>query len=89
MNINSIFDSYVAWSLEFDDIVESWAVGDFRRMQPTTKVAFLICNDLIDLLYDNAKEKEARYNHHVSKHKNTIQITTDVRVMQGYVRDSF
>ena len=77
MNINVIFDTYTAWTLEFDDIVESWAEGDFRRMQPTIKFAFLICNDLIDLLYDNAKAKEARYNKHVTVHRNTIQMNTD------------
>jgi hypothetical protein len=89
MNINVIFDSFVAWSLEFDDIVESWSEGDFRRMQPTTRVAFLICNNLIDLLYDNAKEKEARYNHHVTVHKNTIQMSIEAQVKQGYVRNNF
>ena len=73
VNINVIFDSYTAYTFEFDDIIESWAEGDFRRMQPTTRVPFLICNTLVDLLFDNAKEKEARYNKHVSIHKNTLQ----------------
>lgn len=73
VNINVIFDTYSAWSLEFDDIVESWAEHDFRRMQPTTEVPFLICNDLIDMLYDNAKTKEATYNKHVKVHRNLMQ----------------
>ncbi len=78
-NINVIFDSYAVWTLEFDDIVESWAEQDFRRMQPTTLVPFLICNDLIDILYENAKAKEAKYNKHVSIHKNTIQPNEVIR----------
>ena len=79
LNINVIFDSYAVWTLEFDDIVESWADGDFRRMQPTTLIPFLICNDLIDILYENAKTKEAKYNKHVSVHKNTIQTNEVIR----------
>lgn len=78
MNINVIFDTYSAWSLEFDDIVESWKENDFRRMQPTTKVPILICNDLIDMLYHNAKMKEAKYNKHVKVHTNTIQASTNL-----------
>jgi hypothetical protein len=74
INISVIFDTYTAWTLEFDDIVESWSEGDFRRMQPTTRVATVICNGLIDLLMDNAKTKEAQYNKHVSVHKNTRQV---------------
>mmetsp|Transcript_4978 Transcript_4978/g.11888 ORF Transcript_4978/g.11888 Transcript_4978/m.11888 type:complete len:243 (-) Transcript_4978:574-1302(-) len=73
VNVNVVFDSFSAWSLEFDDIVESWGEGDFRRMQPTTTVPFMICNELVDLLYDNAKAKEATYNKHVKVHKNTVQ----------------
>lgn len=73
LNINVIFDSYSAWTFEYDDIVESWKNGDFRRMQPTMRFAFFLCNDLIDLLYDNAKAKEAKYNKHVSLHKNDRQ----------------
>mmetsp|Transcript_11886 Transcript_11886/g.30157 ORF Transcript_11886/g.30157 Transcript_11886/m.30157 type:complete len:279 (-) Transcript_11886:100-936(-) len=79
ININVIFDSYAVWTLEFDDIMKSWAEGDFRRMQPTTKVPFLVCNDLIDLLYENAKIKESKYNKHVSVHKNSIQKNEVVR----------
>ena len=75
MKINVIFYTYTAWTLEFDDTVESWAEGDFRRMQPKIKFAFLVCNDLLDLLYDNAKAKEARYDNHVTIRKNTIQNT--------------
>lgn len=73
LNINVIFDSYTAWTFEYDDIVESWTKGDFRRMQPSMKIAYFLCNDLIDLLYDNAKAKEAKYNKHVSVHKNDRQ----------------
>jgi len=87
MNINVIFDTYTAWTLEFDDIVESWAEGDFRRMQPTITVPMLICNDLIDLLYDNAKAKEARYNRHVTIHKNTIQKSLIEMVKENTIRD--
>ena len=43
-------------------------------MQPTTKVAWIIVNDVIDLLYDNAKEKEATYNKHVKVHKNVLHV---------------
>ena len=82
ININVIFDSYSAWTLEFDDIVESWAEGDFRRMQPKTRIPLLICNDLIDLLYENAKLKEARYNNHVSLHKNMAQ-----KSLEDLIRD--
>lgn len=42
-------------------------------MQPTTFFVGLICNTLIDNLFEKAKEMEARYNKHVSIHKNTIQ----------------
>ena len=73
LNINVIFDSYTAYTFEFDDIIDSWAQEDFRRMQPTTVVPWLICNNLVDLLFDNAKEKEARYNKHITVHKNVIQ----------------
>ena len=55
-------------SLEFDDIVKSWGENYFRRMQPSTVVNWLICNELIDILYDNAKMKEATYNKHVKMH---------------------
>jgi hypothetical protein len=71
-NVNVILDTYVAWTLEFDDIVESWGENDFRRMQPNTVVAWLIANDLVDQLYDNAKMKEATYNKHVKVHKNIV-----------------
>mmetsp|Transcript_7969 Transcript_7969/g.16578 ORF Transcript_7969/g.16578 Transcript_7969/m.16578 type:complete len:193 (-) Transcript_7969:287-865(-) len=81
LNINVIFDSYTAYTFEFDDIIDSWAQEDFRRMQPTTVVPWLICNNLVDLLFDNAKEKEARYNKHVTVHKNVIQqdLATKIR----------
>ena len=72
LNVNVILDTYVAWTLEFDDIVESWGENDFRRMQPKTVVAWLIANDLIDQLYDNAKMKEAKYNKHVKVHRNIL-----------------
>jgi hypothetical protein len=72
LNVNVIFDTYVAWTLEFDDIVESWGENDFRRMQPNTVVAWLIANDLVDQLYDNAKMKEAKYNKHVKVHRNIV-----------------
>jgi len=72
LNVNVILDTYVAWTLEFDDIVESWGENDFRRMQPNTVVAWLIANDLIDQLYDNAKMKEAKYNKHVKVHRNIL-----------------
>ncbi|MGK3736217.1 MAG: hypothetical protein ACI8RD_000729 [Bacillariaceae sp.] len=73
LNVNVILDTYVVWSLEFDDIVESWGENDFRRMQPKTVVAWLIANDLVDQLYDNAKMKEATYNKHVKVHRNIIE----------------
>jgi len=73
ININVIFDTYVAWTFEYDDIIESWKQEDFRRMQPQITVAFMICNELIDLLYNKAKEKEAKYNQHVTVFKNEIQ----------------
>mmetsp|Transcript_19811 Transcript_19811/g.46387 ORF Transcript_19811/g.46387 Transcript_19811/m.46387 type:complete len:282 (+) Transcript_19811:138-983(+) len=82
VNINCIFDSYTAWTFEFDDIVQSWEEGDFRRMQPKTRVAILICNDLIDLLYERAKEKEARYNKHVSIHRNVVD-----KKLEDQIRD--
>ncbi len=71
-NVNVILDTYCAWTLEFDDIIESWAEEDFTRAQPTTVVAWAICNDLVDLLYENAKTKEAKYNKHVTVHKNVV-----------------
>ena len=71
-NTNVILDTFCAWTLEFDDIVASWAEEDFTRMQPTTVVAFTIVNDLIDLLYENAKTKEAKYNKHVTVNKNVV-----------------
>ena len=80
VNINVIYDSYTAYTFEFDDIVESWAEGDFQRMQPTTKVPFLVCNVLIDLLYENAKGKEAKYNKHVTFHKNTMQANLEDQI---------
>ena len=89
MNINVIFDSYSAWSLEFDDIVESWAEHDFRRMQPTTEVPFLICNDLIDMLYDDAKTKEATYNKHVKVHRNTIETNIISQMTQTFSSMAF
>jgi len=76
ININVMFDTFTVWTYEFDDIVESWNDGDFSRMQPTTKVAWMICNDIVDTLYDNAKMKEATYNNHVKVHRNTAQIYT-------------
>ncbi len=78
ININVIFDTYTAWTFEYDDIVESWAQEDFRRMQPSIRSSLFLCNDLIDLLYDNAKAKEAKYNNHVSIHKNTKQENNDM-----------
>ena len=78
LNINVIFDTYTAWTLEYDDIVASWAEEDFRRMQPSIRTAFVIVNDLIDLLHDNAKAKEAKYNKHVSVHQNTKQEENDI-----------
>ncbi len=73
LNINVIFDSYTAQTYEFDDIIQSWQEGDFSRMQPTLRHPYAVSNDLIDLLYDNAKAKEAKYNKHVSVHKNEKQ----------------
>ena len=73
VNANVIFDTYTAWTFEFDDIIENWTTEeDFTFMQPTTKVAWLIVDHVVDLLYDNAKEKEARYNKHVKVHKNFL-----------------
>jgi len=73
ININVIIDTLNVWSYEFDDIIESWEEGDFTRMQPETHVAWLICNDLIDTLYDTAKEKEALHSNRVRVHKNVEQ----------------
>ncbi len=86
MNINVIFDSYTAYSFEFDDILDSWAEGDFRRMQPITTVPWLICNSLIDLLFEKAKEKEAHYNKHVTVHKNTMQVHFEDQIRKGTIR---
>ncbi|VEU43729.1 unnamed protein product [Pseudo-nitzschia multistriata] len=73
IHANVIFDTYTAWTFEFDDIIESWTTDeDFSLVQPTTRVAWLICNDLVDLLYENAKDKEAKYNKHVKVHKNIV-----------------
>ena len=77
INANVAFDAFTAYTFEFDDILESWAHEDFRRMQPTAKVPWIICNELVDLLYDNAREKEARYNKHVTVHKNTAQASIE------------
>mmetsp|Transcript_18440 Transcript_18440/g.37755 ORF Transcript_18440/g.37755 Transcript_18440/m.37755 type:complete len:280 (+) Transcript_18440:49-888(+) len=77
LNTNVIFDTFSAWTVEFDDIIESWSQSDFRRMQPTIVVNWPICNELVDLLYDNAKMKEATYNKHVKVHKNVID--TDMK----------
>jgi hypothetical protein len=85
INVNVIFDTYCAWTLEFDDIIESWMEEDYRRMQPDIRFAGMICNDLVDLLYDNAKEKEARYNKHVKVHRNTLQLTDDNKVKQSVI----
>mmetsp|Transcript_48666 Transcript_48666/g.54429 ORF Transcript_48666/g.54429 Transcript_48666/m.54429 type:complete len:387 (+) Transcript_48666:75-1235(+) len=74
MNINVVFDTYTAWTFEFDDIIESWKENDdFSRMQPSTEVAWLLCNVLVDMLYDNAKMKEAKYNKHVKVHRNVME----------------
>mmetsp|Transcript_4930 Transcript_4930/g.14297 ORF Transcript_4930/g.14297 Transcript_4930/m.14297 type:complete len:316 (-) Transcript_4930:786-1733(-) len=73
ININVIIDTLNVWSYEFDDIIESWEEGDFTRMQPETHVAWLICNDLIDTLYDTAKEKEVLHSNRVRVHKNVEQ----------------
>jgi len=74
-NTNVILDTYVAWTLEFDDILESWAKDeDFQQMQPTTVVAWTICNELVDTLYENAKTKEAKYNKHVKVHTNVLDV---------------
>jgi len=74
MNINVVFDTYTAWTFEFDDIIESWNENDdFSRMQPSTKVAWILCNKLADILYDNAKMKEAKYNIHVKVHRNLVE----------------
>jgi len=73
INISVIFDTFTAWTFEFDDIIESWNENDFSRMQPTTEVAWIICNDIVDTLYDNAKMKEATYNKHVKVHRNLVQ----------------
>jgi hypothetical protein len=74
MNIHVNFDTYNAWTLEFDDIVESWAEGDFRRMQPAIRVSWMICSEVIKFLYENAKDKEAKYNRHVTPHTNKLQM---------------
>ena len=80
LNINVIFDSYVAYTLEFDDIIASWEEGCYRRMQPKAKVPFIVCNTLIDMLYDNAKAKEAKYDKHVTVHKNTRQLSIEEQI---------
>jgi len=82
VNINVIFDSYVAFTFEFDDVIEGWEDGCFRRMQPRTRYPMLICNDLIDLLYDRCKEKEAKYNKHVTVHKNIINVSLSDQMSQ-------
>ena len=76
INVNVIFDTFVVYTYEYDDIIESWAEEDFRRMQPSTRFTIAICNDLIDYLYDQAKDKEAKYNKHVTVHKNKVQLDT-------------
>merc|ERR1711966_550620 len=98
VNIFTIFDSFTAWTYEFDDIIQSWpllnnnnnnddddddddddnnnetsdndANNHNMMLQPETVVNWFCLNDLIDLLYDNAKEKERKYNKHVSVHSN-------------------
>ena len=71
MHINVIFDTFSAWTYEFDDIIESWTNDkDYRRMQPSVEVNWRVLNELVDLLHDNAKEKESKYNKHVKIHKN-------------------
>lgn len=74
MNVHVNFDTYNAWTLEFDDIVESWDEGDFRRMQPAIRVPIMICSEVIKFLYEKAKAKEAKYNQHVTPHKNALQM---------------
>ena len=69
-NANAVFESYSAWTLEFDDIVESWGENDFRRMQPITEVNWFVYLDLVNILYDNAKAKEATYSKHVKVQEN-------------------
>lgn len=78
INANVILDTFTVWTLEFDDIIESWNVEDYSRMQPTTRVAWVICNDIVDYLYDEAKAKEARYNKHVKVHRNLLQVWDSV-----------
>ncbi len=82
ININVIFDSYTAMSYEYDDIIQSWQEEDFSRMQPSMRHPFLLSNDLIDLLYDNAKAKEAKYNKHVTVHKNERQEQTTRKMLE-------
>ena len=101
VNIFTIFDSFTAWTYEFDDIIQSWpllnnnnnnddddddddddnnnetsdndANNHNMMLQPETVVNWFCLNDLIDLLYDNAKEKERKYNKHVSVHSNKLE----------------
>jgi len=89
INVNVIFDTYCVWSYEFDDIVECWKEGDFSRMQPTTMVTWGIINYLADFMYDNAKEKEAKYNKHVKVHHNVVQqgLNTIAEVEEGFFSD--
>jgi len=73
ININVIFDTFVVWSYEFDDIIIGWENGDYSRVQPSTRVAWPIINYIADYLAENAKKKEARYNKHVKVHTNDLQ----------------
>jgi len=73
INIHVIFDTYTVFTYEFDAIIAAWDQHDYTRMQPSTKVAWTVCNYIVDFLYDNAKQKQASYNQHVKVHQNTRQ----------------
>lgn len=88
MNINVMFDTFTVWTYEFDDIIKCWGEGDYSRMQPTTRVAWPICNYIVDYLLENAKLKEARYNKHVKFHQNKRQRPINTFDMfQGWMDD--
>ena len=89
MNINTIFDTYTAWTLEFDDIIEGWENENFAKMMPSTRVPLLICNALIDILYDNAKAKEAMYNKHITIHRNTRQTSAEDQIKTNMFNNTF
>ena len=87
LNTNVIFDTFSAWTLEFDDIIESWAEEDYERMQPTIVVNWCVLNELVDLLFDNAKEKEAKYNKHVKLHKNVVDKSMEEQLARsGFIQ---